>query len=78
MLFGISAALRGCTLACLCPLFRTLFERHLLTVLMLLALRLGEPISEQALIFRVCLRDLTGQTLHYATTLSKASGADGW
>jgi hypothetical protein len=42
-----------------------------LTVLMLLALRLDEPISEQAL---VCL---TGQTLHDATTLSKASGADG-
>jgi hypothetical protein len=36
---------------------------------MLLALRLGEPISKQALIFRVCLRDLTGQTLHDATTL---------
>jgi hypothetical protein len=78
MLFGISAAVGGCTLASLGPLFCTLFERHLLTVLMLLALRLGEPISEQALIFRVCLRDLTGQTLHDATTLSKVSGADGW
>jgi hypothetical protein len=78
MLFGISAAAGGCTLACLSPLSRTLLQRHLLTVLMLLALRLGEPVSKQALIFRVCLRDLTGQTLHDATTLSKASGADGW
>jgi hypothetical protein len=50
MLFGISAAVGGCTLACLSPLSRTLFERHLLTVLMLLALCLVEPISKQALI----------------------------
>jgi hypothetical protein len=61
MLFGISAAVGGCTLASLGPLFRTLFERHLLTVLMLLALRLGDLISKQALIFRVCVRDLTAE-----------------
>jgi hypothetical protein len=46
-------------------------------MLLALCLALGEPISDQVLIdFRVCLRHLTGQTLHDATTLSKASGAD--
>jgi hypothetical protein len=48
---------------------------------MLLALRLGEPTSEQALISEsVCITIvlyLTGQTLHDVTTLGKATGADG-